>query len=364
MGLLKGNITFSRYRVASEAPQLTSGSIDEKLKKFAFHDRTLSSQEKIMGWTGLENILDSSFVQMQYAIGDYLIFSLRIDRKVIPPSLFKVKILEREKAYREEKGIRKIQRDRREEIRDALRLELLEKMQPVPSFYDLCWSKSAGTVLFCSLSDKVLQDFQDFFKESFQVVPAPLRPWELTCLDASAADRISQAQQQEAIELPTIGREFLPWLWFKSDESNGAVAIAGLGDVGVAFTRRMVLKSGEGNFLQSVVCQGLHTDLQEGKAALRQGKRIREARIILERDSQKWEFTIKADRFSFQSLKLPETGRDDDDSNDPSGRILERIYLVELAVETMDRLFNLFLDIRLSRDWAGELSRMAAWWNR
>jgi hypothetical protein len=364
MGLLKGTLTFSRYRVAGEAPQLTSSGIDENLKRFAFHDRPLSSQEKIMGWTGLENILDSSFAQAQYAIGDYLIFSLRIDRKVIPPSLFRVKTLEREKAYREEKGIRKIHRDQREAIRESLRLELQEKMQPVPSFYDLCWSFSTGAVLFCSLSDKVLQDFQDFFKESFQVVLAPLSPWDSRYLDPQTAARIADAEKQDAVDVATIGWEFLTWLWFKSDEASGAVTIPGIGETGVTFARRMVLKSGEGNFSESVICQGLHADLQEGKAALRQGKRIREARIILERDSQKWEFTFKADRFSFQSLKFPETDRDDDDRDDQGGRILERIYLVEKAVETMDRLFALFLDIRLTRDWAGELTQMARWWNQ
>jgi recombination associated protein RdgC len=364
MGLLKGTLTFARYRAVGEAPQLTSGSIDENLKKFAFHDRPLSSQEKLLGWTGLENILDSSFDRAQYALGDYLIFALRVDRKVIPPSLFRVKILEREKAYREQKGIRKIHRDGREEIREALRRELQEKMPPVPSFYDVCWSFSTGTVLFCSLSEKVVQDFQDFFQESFQVVLAPLSPWDSRYLDPQTAIRISDAQRQDAIDLSTIGREFLTWLWFRSDEGSGALTIAGVGDVGVTFARRMVLKSGEGNFSESVVCQGLHAELQEGKAALRQGKRIREARIILERDSQKWEFTFKADRFSFQSLKFPETEQDDDDGDDQGGRILERIYLVEKAVETMDRLFALFLDIRISRDWAGELSQMTKWWNR
>ncbi|MBN1615131.1 MAG: recombination-associated protein RdgC [Deltaproteobacteria bacterium] len=364
MGLLKGNLTFSRYRIEGEAQQLTSKYIDENLKKFAFHNRPLSSREKITGWTNPENILDSSFDRMEYAIGDYLIFSLRIDRKVIPPSLFKVKIMEREKAYREEKGIRKIHRDQREEIRDALQIELMGKIQPVPSFHDLCWARSSGTMLFCSLSEKAIQDFQDVFKESFQMVPVSLHPWESPYLDASTADRIFEAQRREAFEVSTLGGEFLTWLWFKSDEGGGAVAVAGLGDLGVTFARRLVLKSGEGNFLDSVICQGLHAGLQEGKAALRQGKRIREARIILERDSQKWEFTFKADRFSFQSLQLPETGRGDDDSNDLGGRILERIYLVELAVETMDRLFALFLDSRLSRNWADEFSRMAAWWNR
>jgi len=36
-----------------------------------------SAEEKILGWTSLENVLDTDFQYSSYAWGDYLIFSLR-----------------------------------------------------------------------------------------------------------------------------------------------------------------------------------------------------------------------------------------------------------------------------------------------
>jgi len=43
------------------------------------------------------------------------------------------------------------------------------------------------------------------------------------------------------------------------------------------------------------------------------------------------------------------------------GLLLERIYLVEQAIDTMDRLFALFLATRFSPAWEQELARMAKW---
>lgn len=365
MGLLKGTFSFSRYGIDNATSRSSSDKIDASIKKNAFRQFMPSSSDRVMGWTSPEEILDSSFAHASYAVGGYVLLCLRIDRKMIPPSLLKVRSLEGEIAYRLEKGIKKIHREQREAIRDGVYRELLEKAQPVPSFFDVCWSVSKGAVMFGSLSDKVIQDFEDFFKETFQAVLVPFRPWDTPGLEGKTIKRIAELEKRGDVREASIGREFLTWLWFKSEERNGAVMLPDVGDVEVIFARRMVLESGEGDYSETVVCQGgPHADLKEGKEALRQGKRIKEARVMLERDSAKWEFTFKADRFRFQSLKLPAVAETDDEGEDRSGRTLERIYLLEKAVDTVDRLFVLFLSIRLSDNWEQELPRMAKWWQQ
>jgi hypothetical protein len=110
-----------------------------------------------------------------------------------------------------------------------------------------------------------------------------------------------------------------------------------------------------------VVCQGMHADLREGREALRQGKKIREARLQLTRDAATWEFTFKADRFQFQSLKMPVVMDLDEQQDNRDGRILERIYLLETVVRVMDQLFMLFASLRLSDAWQQERNRMEKW---
>jgi recombination associated protein RdgC len=85
MGLLKGTLTFSRYRLPGDLPARFHDWIDRQIKKHAFQELSVASEEKSSGWTSLENILDTRFEQANYATGDYLAFSCRMDRKIIPP---------------------------------------------------------------------------------------------------------------------------------------------------------------------------------------------------------------------------------------------------------------------------------------
>ena len=143
----------------------------------------------------------------------------------------------------------------------------------------------------------------------------------------------------------------------------GKVSLGGR-DVEITFLKRMVLESGEGEYSESVVCQGLNAALEEGREALRKGKKIKEARIRLSADESSWEFTIKADLFSFQSMRMPRTMEIEEES-DRDGMILERIALLEKAVGIMDELFAEFLKAKASPEWKTKNSaRFEKWLSR
>ncbi len=372
MGLLKGTLTFSRYRVNGSRPANFSALIDERLKKYAFRESAAQGEEDNTGWTALENILDTDFKSGGHVLGDYLLFSLRIDRKTIPASLLKIRLLEGEKTLRAESGGKRIYREQRDALKEQIRTQLLSNSHPIPSFHGVCWSVSKNMLFFSSLTEKAAEEFQDLFKRSFGLTVYPFTPWEET----SAADKRAPSttagkasfprgtDTNDSPSAPTPGREFLTWLWFKSEERGGTVMIPGLGDTGVTFLRRIVLESGDGDYSETVSCRGLHADMKEGKEALRQGKKIKEARIKLARDTEDWEFTLKADCFQFQSMKLP-SPPDEEEEGNADGRTLERIYLVERATDIMDRLYTLFHTVRQSPGWtAEELPRMEKWLSR
>jgi recombination associated protein RdgC len=201
---------------------------------------------------------------------------------------------------------------------------------------------------------------------------APCLPWDPDALDAKTAAAVAALEGGHFLEpgrgtadkadQAFLAREFMSWLWFKSEERDGTISIPGQTDVSLSFEKRVVLESGEGEYSETVACQGLHADLREGRAAIREGKKVREARLRLEKDSDRWEFTLKADRFQFQSMKLPAVGGFDEEGEEKEGGILERVYLVETALKTMDDLFAFFLKRRLSPQWASEeISRIKTW---
>ncbi len=373
MGLLKGTLTFSRYRLLEPLPKNFHDFISRQIKHYAFRESPAGTEEKSSGWTSLENVLDTNFEYANYAVGDYLAFSLRLDRKAIPPSLMRIRLLEAEKKTLISKGKKGLSKGEREEIKERVRLDLLSKTQPVPSFFDICWSLSQNWVLFGSLSAKTTEEFEALFKKTFNLPLSPLVPWDPKMIDRSSAEKITslkdgaflspQNLEEGKSGAPLLGREFLTWLWSKSEERGGAIQVPGVGDVEVAFARRLVLESGGGEYSESIVCQGLHAELKEGKAAVREGKKVKEARIQLGVGSDKFEFTLKSDQFQFQTLRLPSgMSMEEEEGEEKGGRILERIYLTETAIKAMDQLFSFFLRKRLSPQWSGEeIPRIKKW---
>ncbi len=195
MGLLKGQLTFSRYRVIGDLPANPHDFIDTQIKLFSFKD-LLSENEKIMGWTSLENVLDTDFEYANYLLDDYIIFSLRIDRKTVPAALLRLKILEAERSRMEEKSVERLYKAERNDIRDAVRLNLLKRTPSVPSFYEVCWSLSQKWVIFGSHTEKVADDFEDLFKRTFNVKLIPSVPWNPSFMEPDMVAQIQTLERQ------------------------------------------------------------------------------------------------------------------------------------------------------------------------
>jgi recombination associated protein RdgC len=352
MGLLKGSFTFSRFHVDGQLPQAFHNFINSRIKANSFKVSSKSTEEKNMGWVSLTDILDTDFKNANYALGDYLIFSLRVDRKIIPAKLLKIKLMEEERRFLAESGKSKINKQMAEGLKDKVKLEMLTKLDSIPTFYDVCWAVGKNTIYFSSLSDNVADDFIDLFKKTFSLTLKRFSPQENNLITKTP-------ESLEAASL--IGREFLTWLWFKSEERNGRIQISKTDEFELHFLKRIVLEAGEGEYSQGVVCHGIHAELKEGKEAIRQGKKVKEAGIKLIHDNNEWELTLKADSFHFQSLKLPVQDWQDT-PEDPSGSLLERIYLIENAVKTIDSLYESFLHIRFSPQWKEKETKLLSQW--
>ncbi|MDO9528162.1 MAG: recombination-associated protein RdgC [Syntrophales bacterium] len=199
MGLIKGTVTVSKYRVIGSLPDNFKNFIDKQIKRFAFRDLSMGEGEKSVGWTSLENVLDTKFEYANYLIADYLIFSLRIDRKVVSPALLKLKVLEEERKLIAERGKGKIYREERNEIRERMHLSLMRQTPPVPSFHEICWNVSEGWLLFGSLSEKVREDFEDLFKNTFKLTLRPFVPWDTKYMDSHMAERILSVNSTQLV---------------------------------------------------------------------------------------------------------------------------------------------------------------------
>lgn len=164
-------------------------------------------------------------------------------------------------------------------------------------------------------------------------------------------------------EYKCIGQNFLPWLWFKS-ESEGIVD-AGNGAIEFSFVKQMTLESELGKDSEKVVCSSQKNGFSEARLALRNGKKLEQARLILHWNDMKYCVTACASTFELKSVSLPKTaGLETEEIEEVEGMILEKIYLYERLNSMLYELLVNFLRIRLSERWQQEYLEMQNWINQ
>lgn len=163
-----------------------------------------------------------------------------------------------------------------------------------------------------------------------------------------------------------LGREFLTWLWFRSETSNGLFRFGKQsGKEGEPFTvameQRVVVRGGEGDNLETASVSGSLSPLREARLGLQTGKLVVRALTRLEKDGMDWQVTLKAEDFSVNSLRTPTVAKNED-GDDPDALFLEKMYLIESCLDMLDDLFRQFLDVRLApATWNAEAVAVAEW---
>lgn len=165
-----------------------------------------------------------------------------------------------------------------------------------------------------------------------------------------------------------LGQEFLTWLWWKSEERGGTVEVPEVGDVTLVFEKHMLLEFGEGESSEKIICSGLQAELQEARTGLQMGKKLEQARIRLDYNNYEFSFTLAAALMEFRSVRLPKTETTESDKSDNpeevEGMILERIFLFEELIRMVNKLFLMFLQVRVGEEWRDELPKVRNWINK
>jgi recombination associated protein RdgC len=160
-----------------------------------------------------------------------------------------------------------------------------------------------------------------------------------------------------------IGRDFLTWLWFKSETNENRFAPGGCDPFEMWVDDRLVLESEGEEKVQQVICQGEDSELTEARHALLEGKKVVQAKMRLFQGDNEWVFTLDAAWLNFRSLKTPKVMGDVQE--DPAGLFFERLLLIRKAIDALEAVFMEFLELRLSPKWsAEELPAFRTWLNQ
>ncbi len=384
MGILSNTVNICHFRVAGEIPDKDLFQwASERLAKNGFRPIDDGADELSTGWVQVDNHRESAFDSPAAFWRDhYLVFSLRRDQRRIPAAILKSHLQEAENRYlAENPGLRRVPKQKREDLREAIRNSLLARTLPVPAVWDAVWDTSSNLVSFTSLTPGIVELFENQFKKSFeglrlvavhpfaragQVVGDDLRP---------GLEKANQASSEDAVDLIRsnlwLGRDFLLWLLYRTinDTSEYRVNQPGptvANEQFAAFLNdRMVLMGESENGIQKITVAGPQDRFSEVRMALSNGKKIVEATLHLEKDELFWKMTLKGELFQFASLKSPSVIIEKDNTVDAASEreavFFERMCLLENGLQLFDSLFATFLGIRLSEKWQGEERLLGEW---
>ena len=140
-----------------------------------------------------------------------------------------------------------------------------------------------------------------------------------------------------------LGEEFLTWLWYRAEEHGGTFRMADGREIGAALDRHLEFRDDLSDARLSVRALGA-TRSAEASAALRTGKRLSRAHLLLGEGEHVYEMTLDAGTLDLGTLKPPpkEPGAEDLESD---------ILRLTGAGELVDLLFQLFLETRLAPEW-------------
>ena len=384
MGILFNTISICQLRVAGDRPDKDLYEwVSDRLAQNSFKSIDNTTDEISSGWVHLDDSSKNSFAYPRAFWRDhYVAFTLRRDQRRLPSVLFRAHLKNAESEFlAAHPGMRRVPKQKREELSEAVRSALYAKTLPVPSTYDAVWDTRSGLVTFTSLSPKVMELFENHFKNTFdglrllmfhpfsraeRVLRDDLKPTLLKANRAATGDALNLIHDNQ-----WLGWDFLLWLTYQTMNKTSEYAVnqpgpAQEGEPFVAYLNdRLVLLGGEEGGIQKVSVVGSQEQFSEVRAALKNGKQITEATLYFEKEEYQWKMTLRSLMFHFASFKSPsiklEKDNITDEADEKEAAFYERMYVLEEGLQLFDSLYAAFLGIRLGKTWADEEKNIRKW---
>jgi recombination associated protein RdgC len=178
MGLLKGGLTARRFRVVGDLPAGWRTTFREQLEAMAFRQPPQRTDHaEVEGWVQVHNLLDTDFSDPNtWLIGEYALFSLRIDKKSLPNNLLRATVEMEGRKWAAERNVSRVPAAVKREIKERLTAEWLERQLPRVSVSTLCWKVTEGWLALDSLSEGTAERVRKRFHRTFGLELVPLSP--------------------------------------------------------------------------------------------------------------------------------------------------------------------------------------------
>ena len=162
-------------------------------------------------------------------------------------------------------------------------------------------------------------------------------------------------QADERGGMDYLGPEFLTWLWWRARLEPEFRHKDGT-SVFVHVDEYMEFRGERAAARKTVLRSGMPAASAEGKVALRHGKVVTAARLLLARGEEETALTLRAEDLDVSAARLPTAeGETSEERLASSLSALKRLY------EDLDLCFSTFLEERCSDRWERSASAIRAW---
>ncbi|MDR1776407.1 MAG: recombination-associated protein RdgC [Desulfovibrio sp.] len=180
MGFSGTSVSFTRFRLLDPVPPELWTELPDRLRAFAFRDIDDAPETSSCGWVNFDNMLDAAWDDSPPQKADYALFSLRLDRRRIPPGVVKKHLAlalrqEKETLSRQNKNF--ISRERKKEIKEQVLLRLRARFLPVPGEFNVLWLTRKNEIWFASTQSAMIDLFLEEFLKTFELHLEQLTPY-------------------------------------------------------------------------------------------------------------------------------------------------------------------------------------------
>lgn len=384
MGFASGSVSFRRFAVIGQQPNMVEQDLLDRLSEHALKERELGvPEEEEYGWIGGRHILDGKFSFEHNVFADSLFCGLRLDTNRVPGYLKKAyQIMEEDAAAAGNPSgfISKLQKRTakdtvRRKLEDELRTGKFRRSKMLPLLWDL-----PSAMVYSAATGKSQEKLLEIYERTFDLALEPISAGSLALriLEGQGKRRDyedlrptrfvpgpeGEGQQPDypwTLKGPSpkdfLGNEFLLWLWHELQHGNGEVKADAGKNITILLDKSLDLDCAYGQTGRDSLRGDGATHMPEALDALRSGKLPRKISMILDANGQQYQFAFSAESFAFGGMKLPEVEEAENE------RVLfeERIALLRDACKIMDAIYATFLKHRASGNWESAAGRIRKW---
>lgn len=184
MGLISASVSMTQYLVEGRLEDPVLENVATALTQNAIKEIDKEAVEKSVGWTSFESPFAPSFESSAFNLGNYLVFSLRIDKKSVPNKMINKRMTQEETKRLIAKGRDFFSSQEKKQLKEQVINSLYSQIPATPNVYDIVWNYEEGTLWFFSNLKAANEALESFFKHSFRLTLIRIFPYTSADLTA------------------------------------------------------------------------------------------------------------------------------------------------------------------------------------